>query len=141
MKDGNPQALPKLQVQSIPNMFPATLLTTLILALSVAANPIVQVRSSPITLPISRRVNETSARNLLKHDLQRAKALKARAKAILGGELSLEEAAIVNEPVDNQVVSYIATVGVGSPATECSSIFLLPCFIAELTYLSRPTHR
>jgi len=107
-----------LQVPTHENMFPATLVTTLMLALCVAANPIVQLRSSPITLPISRRVNETSARNLLKHDLQRVKALKARAKAILGGDLTVEEAAIVNEPVDNQVVSYIATVGVGSPATN-----------------------
>lgn len=98
-------------------MFPATLLTTLLLALSVTANPIVQVRNSRITLPLSRRVNTTSVHNLLQHDLNRVKALKARAKAIQGGELTFDEAAIINEPVDNQAVTYIASVGVGSPAT------------------------
>ncbi|KAJ3573547.1 hypothetical protein NP233_g2369 [Leucocoprinus birnbaumii] len=99
-------------------MFPTTLLTTLLLALSVAANPIVQVRDSRITLPLSRRVNTTSVHNLLQHDLNRVKAFKARAKAIQGGELTFDEEAIVNEPVDNQAVTYIATVGVGSPATS-----------------------
>jgi len=104
-------------------MFPTTILTALLLALSVAANPIVQVRNSPITLPLSRRINTTSIHNLLQHDLNRAKALKARSKAIHGGELTAEEAAIVNQPVDNQVVQYIATVGVGSPATTCALWF------------------
>ncbi|KAF9454183.1 aspartic peptidase A1 [Macrolepiota fuliginosa MF-IS2] len=98
-------------------MFPTTLLTTLLLALSVAATPVVQVRKSYVTLPLSRRVNTTSTHNLLKHDLQRVKALKARAKAASGADLTFEEAAIVNEPVDNQAVTYIASVGVGSPAT------------------------
>nr|AHA86292.1 aspartic protease 2 [Leucoagaricus gongylophorus] len=98
-------------------MFPTTLLTALLLALFVAAKPIVQVRDSPVTLPLSRRVNITSAQNLYQHDLNRVKAMKARAKVVLGDELTLEEAAIVNEPVDNQAVTYIASVGVGSPAT------------------------
>ncbi|KXN88844.1 Polyporopepsin [Leucoagaricus sp. SymC.cos] len=98
-------------------MFPTALLTTLLLALSVVANPIVQVRDSRITLPLSRRVNVTSAHNLLQHDVNRVKAMKARAKAVLGGELTFEEAAIVNQQVDNQAVTYIASVGVGSPAT------------------------
>lgn len=100
-------------------MFPTTLLTALLLALFVAAKPIVQVRDSPVTLPLSRRVNITSAQNLYQHDLNRVKAMKARAKVVLGDELTLEEAAIVNEPVDNQAVTYIASVGVGSPATTC----------------------
>ncbi|KAJ3567340.1 hypothetical protein NP233_g6431 [Leucocoprinus birnbaumii] len=99
-------------------MFPTTLLTTLLLALSVAANPIVQVRNSHVSLPLSRRLNVTSAHNLVQHDLRRAKALKARGKALSGAQLTPEEAAVVsNEPLDNQAVSYIASVGVGSPAT------------------------
>jgi cathepsin E len=101
-------------------MFPATLLTTLLLALSVAANPIVQFRNSPITLPVSRRINATSIHNILQQDQNRVKTLKARAKALQGGVLSPEEAAIVNEPVDNQAVSYLASVGVGTPATTCA---------------------
>jgi len=97
-------------------MFPKTLVTTLLLALSVAANPIVQVPNSRITLPLSRRVNATSAHNLLRHDVKRAAALKARAKAVLAG-LTFDENAIVNEPVDNQAVTYIASVPVGNPPT------------------------
>jgi cathepsin E len=99
-------------------MFSASFATIVLLALSAAATPLVQVRNSPITLPISRRVNATSAHNLLKHDIARVKALKARAKAIQGGA-NFEEAAIVNEPLENQAVTYIASVGVGSPATFC----------------------
>jgi len=104
-------------------MFPTITLTALLLALSVAASPVVQVRNSPITLPLSRRVNTTSTRNLLQHDVNRAKALKARSKLIHGGELTVEEAAVVNQPVDNQAVQYIASVGVGSPATTCTLWF------------------
>ena len=47
-------------------------------------------------------------------------ALKARAKAIQGDELTVEETAIVNQPVDNQIAVYIASVGVGSPPTYCT---------------------
>lgn len=100
-------------------MFSTAILTALLLALTVAASPVVQVRNSPITLPCLRRVNTTSARNLLHNDRQRAIALKAHPKAIDGGELTAEEAAIVNQPVDNQAVDYIASVGVGSPPTTC----------------------
>lgn len=99
-------------------MFPKTLVTTLLFALCVAANPIVQVPNSRITLPLSRRINATSAHNLLRHDVKRAAALKARAKAVLGG-LSFDDDAIVNEPVDNQAVTYIASVPVGNPPTTC----------------------
>ncbi|KAF9447010.1 acid protease [Macrolepiota fuliginosa MF-IS2] len=98
-------------------MFSTALLTTILLALSVAANPVVQVRNSHISLPLSRRLNTTSAHNLLRHDVQRVKALKARAKAALGGELSFEEAAVIDEQVDNQAVTYIASIGVGTPPT------------------------
>jgi len=97
-------------------MFPTTLLTTLVLALSVAANPVL-VNRSPVSLPLSRRLNLTSVHNLLRHDQTRAKALKARGSAKAAG-LSIQNAAVINEQIDNQAVTYIATVGVGSPATE-----------------------
>jgi len=96
-------------------MFPTTLLTTLLLALSVAANPVL-VNRSPVTLPLSRRLNLTSAHNLVRHDQTRAKALKTRGSARAAG-LSIQNAAVINEAVDNQAVTYIASVGVGSPAT------------------------
>ncbi|KIK03670.1 hypothetical protein K443DRAFT_94720 [Laccaria amethystina LaAM-08-1] len=87
-------------------MFPTTLLTTLFLALAVAANPIL-INQSPISLPLSRRLNLTSIDNLLKHDQARAKALKA---AGTGGVF--QSAAVVSEPIENQAVTYVASVGV-----------------------------
>ncbi|KAG1754954.1 aspartic peptidase domain-containing protein [Suillus paluster] len=85
-------------------MFPAaSLLTTLLLAMSIAASP-VEVRDSPITLPIARRLNTPSGTiNLLEHDQARAASLKNVGTSTL---LSPTEA-----------VSYVAAVGVGSPAT------------------------
>ncbi|TFK41838.1 aspartic protease [Crucibulum laeve] len=97
-------------------MFPTSLFTTLLLALTVAANPVLLPRSS-VTLPLSRRVNVTSVHNLVRHDVTRAKALKARGLAKANG-FSVD--AVINEQVDNQAVTYVASVGVGSPATTYS---------------------
>ncbi|KAJ3503190.1 hypothetical protein NLJ89_g8548 [Agrocybe chaxingu] len=97
-------------------MFPTTLLTALLLAFSVAANPVV-IDRPPVTLHLSRRVNVTSIHNLLRHDQARAKALKAKGAAKAAGT-TLDTRAIINEQVDNQAVTYIASVGVGSPATN-----------------------
>jgi cathepsin E len=96
-------------------MFPTTLLTTLLLALSVAANPVL-VNRSPVTLPIARRVNLTSVHNLVRHDQNRAKALKLKGAAKAAG-IPFQEAAVISEQVDNQAVTYVAAVNVGSPAT------------------------
>ncbi|KAF8808125.1 family A1 protease [Phlegmacium glaucopus] len=95
-------------------MVPATLLTTLLLALAVAANPIV-VKRSLVTLPISKRLNLTSLPNLLRND-------QARARAFKGETTSIQSDAVISSPADNQAVSYIASVGVGSPATTYSLI-------------------
>ncbi|KAG6842466.1 hypothetical protein C0991_007596 [Blastosporella zonata] len=102
-------------------MFPAaSLLITLVLALVVSANPIV-VNDSPVKLPLARRLNTTSVHNLIRHDLARAKYLRARGQAVAQGQTldaaDAAAAAVINESVDNQVVTYIASVGVGSPAT------------------------
>ncbi|KAG6873223.1 hypothetical protein C0995_001577 [Termitomyces sp. Mi166 len=95
-------------------MFAASsLLATLLLALAVSANPLV-VRDSPVKLPLARRLNVTSVHNLVRHDLARAKHLRTRGEALTKG---FSQDAIINESVDNQVVSYIASIGVGSPAT------------------------
>lgn len=98
-------------------MFSASLLTTILLTLSVAANPVV-VNRSPVTLPISRRTNFTSVHNLLRHDQNRAKFLKAKGAAKAAG-LPFQQDFDINEVVQNQAVSYVAFVGVGSPATTC----------------------
>ncbi|KAG6868337.1 hypothetical protein C0993_004828 [Termitomyces sp. T159_Od127] len=100
-------------------MFPASLLSTLLLVLTVSANPIV-VRESQVKLPLARRLNVTSVHNLLRHDVARAKFLRARAEAKLSGAFDFDTRAVINEQVDNQAVTYIASVGVGtlSPATN-----------------------
>ncbi|KAG1864670.1 aspartic peptidase domain-containing protein [Suillus subalutaceus] len=92
-------------------MFPAaSLLTTLLLALSIAASP-VEIRNSPITLPIARRLNTSGGTiNLLQHDQSRAAALKNVGESTLSRRTG-------SITVTNDAVSYIAAVGVGSPAT------------------------
>ncbi|KAG6877491.1 hypothetical protein C0993_006761 [Termitomyces sp. T159_Od127] len=97
-------------------MFPASLLSTLLLVFTVSANPII-VRESQVKLPLARRLNVTSVHNLLRHDVARAKFLRARAEAKLSGAFDFDTRAVINEQVDNQAVTYIASVGVGSPAT------------------------
>ncbi|KAG2032340.1 aspartic peptidase domain-containing protein, partial [Suillus americanus] len=98
-----------LQHRSI--MFPAaSLLTTLLLALSIAASP-VEIRDSPITLPIARRLNTSGGTiNILQHDQSRAAALKNVGESTLNRRAG-------SIAVTNDAVGYIAAVGVGSPAT------------------------
>jgi len=98
-------------------MLAPSLLSTLLLALAVAAtpvHPVVTVRDSPVTLPISRRLNKANVRNLYRHDLKRANALKGR----VSGQASVLSG-LASTPADNVVGSYIASVGVGSPPTQC----------------------
>ncbi|KAG6877473.1 hypothetical protein C0992_009901 [Termitomyces sp. T32_za158] len=94
-------------------MISASLLPILYLVLTVSANPIV-VRESQAKLPLARRLNVTSVHNLLRHDVDRTKFLRARAEAKLCGASTQ---AVINEPVDNQALMYVASIGVGSPAT------------------------
>jgi cathepsin E len=97
----------------------ATLLTTVLLALAVAADPII-VKRSLVKLPISRRINVTSV-NILQHDQLRAKALRAKGEARIAGTLHSDRAVISSQAV-NIAVTYIASVGVGSPATQCKRL-------------------
>ncbi|KAG2350726.1 acid protease [Suillus weaverae] len=92
-------------------MFPAaSLLTILLLALSIAGSPF-EVGNSPITLPIARRLNTSGGTiNLLQHDQARAAALKDHS-------ISTHDRRAGSIPVTNNAVTYIAAVGVGSPAT------------------------
>jgi len=101
--------IPKFKHSTI--MFPfASLLTTLLLALSIAASP-VEVRNSPVTLAVARTLNlQGGTVNLLQHDQARAASLMDRTS------LSRRTGSI---PVTNEAVSYIAQVGVGSPPTTC----------------------
>ncbi|KAG1754953.1 aspartic peptidase domain-containing protein [Suillus paluster] len=92
-------------------MFPAaSLLAILLLALSIAGSP-VEVRNSPITIPIVRRLNTSGGTiNLSQHDKARVAAIKDRSASTLNRRAG-------NIPVINEAVSYIAQVGIGSPAT------------------------
>ncbi|KAG6837331.1 hypothetical protein H0H93_011426 [Arthromyces matolae] len=92
------------------------LLFSLVLALTVSGNPVV-VREPLVKSQLTRRLNITSIHNLVRHDVARAKFLRARAEAKLRGESDFDPRAVVEEQVDNQAVTYIASVGVGSPAT------------------------
>nr|GAT57455.1 aspartic proteinase [Mycena chlorophos] len=96
-------------------MLVLSLLPTVLLALRVAASPApVVVRENLISLPLSRKFNLDGSLNFAEQDAKRARALKANGHAKSSG---LSSDAVVSEPVSNQVVSYIASVGVGSPAT------------------------
>ncbi|KAI0741300.1 acid protease [Daedaleopsis nitida] len=88
---------------------------SLLLALTlVDATPVVQMRDSRVSLSIAKKFNFTGSSTILARDQARAKFLQAKAKARLSGvPLSSD---VVSTPADNQVVSYIAEVGVGNPA-------------------------
>ncbi|KAI9070295.1 acid protease [Trametes sanguinea] len=93
-------------------------------AAAVAAKPVV-IRKSPVTLPIARRINATSAPDLLKIDQARAKVLKQQGLAAGKGSASLRKTAkdaVFNLPVTNGAVDYTASVGVGTPPTQYNLI-------------------
>ena len=93
-------------------MLSASLLTTLILALSITASPI-EVHNSFITLPIARRLNTfNSTINISQQDNARVEALTARFASPL-------DRRNFNKPILNQGIAYTVTVGVGSPDTNC----------------------
>ncbi|KAJ7865374.1 family A1 protease [Mycena olivaceomarginata] len=89
-----------------------TLLPAILLALRVAAGPVL-ADESVITLDISRRFNFTGG-SVVQSDLARINAVKNRSAAKSGRNAR----AVISEPVDNRALTYIATVGVGSPATS-----------------------
>ena len=93
-------------------MFSAkSLVALLTLALSVAATPVAS-RDGHVTLSFAKHVNATGTLNLLAQDQARARFLKNRGSRHLEGR----DGSI---PVTNEAVSYLAAVGVGSPATTC----------------------
>ena len=89
-----------------------TILHAFIATSNVAAVPV----TSPVTLQLSRLVNEKGIRNFIVHD-------QARAKSILEKDLG---SGVVSTPLTSLAVSYIATIDVGSPPTSCMCTSLLP---------------
>lgn len=84
------------------------LLSTLFLA--VAAQPIWPGLSFA-KLPFAKCFS-TGTTNLVKHDQLRVKTLVAKAQG-------LEDPGVINSQATNRAVFYLASVGVGSPATYC----------------------
>lgn len=99
-------------------MFSASaLISTLLLAFAVSANPIV-VRDSLVRLPFAKQVNITGIGHILANDQSRAAALRSIGEARASGK-QLQKDAVISVPAQNQAVTYVASVGVGSPATTC----------------------
>lgn len=94
-------------------MFPAAALTSmLMLALSVAANP-VTVRETLVSLPFAKHINSTGSADIVKQDQARIKQLLANAEARKTGATLSADASVSSISVTNDAVSYVASVGVG----------------------------
>ena len=89
-------------------MFGSGFIATLTLAIAVAANPLVQVRDTPVTLSIAKRFNFTGSATLIERDQARASGLRKLAEAKLNGKL--DERAVISVPVTNGLVDYTANV-------------------------------
>lgn len=84
-------------------VFASSFITFLTLALTGAATPVV-TPGSYVRLPFVKVVNTTGFANIVKNDLARIKALKARSTPVVF------ESRASSEPVTNDIVSYIAAV-------------------------------
>ena len=82
-------------------MFPKALLNTVLLALVLAANPAFALFKTPIIKKYA-----SGKADILQHDQARA------------GRFATSSS--INTPATNRAVSYIATVGIGSPPTNCT---------------------
>ncbi|KAG6329087.1 hypothetical protein ID866_10002 [Astraeus odoratus] len=93
----------------------APLLATVLLALSIQASPI-EVRTSPITLAVAKRISTGGGpRKLLERDQARAASLRCSTKDATSETFDSDDDSI---PVTNIAAnSYVASVGVGSPPT------------------------
>lgn len=114
-------------------MFTTTSFSIIVLAvLNVVASPTHAVRESSVTLPFAKVVNVTSPAHLIRHGQARARFLRDKAQAKQHG---LSSDAVVSAPAENEAVSYVANVAVGSPATTCTSN-LLSRFVLHYTQFS-----
>ena len=92
-------------------MVAASFLSTLFLALAVAAGPVERKAFSSKSLHFTKRVKH--CRNIVKQDSTRQEHLVA------SNYRDLKNRAVINSPAENRAVTYVASVGVGSPATNC----------------------
>ncbi|KAF8622637.1 hypothetical protein AX15_006885 [Amanita polypyramis BW_CC] len=96
-----------------------TLLSTVLLALALVAtaNPIAP-RSSYTKLSLSRHLNFTGVHNVMQRDQARVRQLLAKANGQHYPSTSIR----IDEPITNQIVTYVASVGVGTPPTTYNLI-------------------
>jgi len=92
------------------------LLLTLLHAFITTSNAAAVPVHNPVTLQLSRLVNERGIHNLVAHDQARAKAMREKALGPQGTDSS---------PLIPEAVAYVAMVGVGSPSTPCMCTSLL----------------
>lgn len=92
-----------------------SLLALITLALSAAANTVIIDRSPVLSVPLTRIQNFNSGHNLVDAGLIRAQNFKDRITARDLGEFRKRQSV----PVSNEDTIYIASMGVGEPATEC----------------------
>ena len=85
----------------------------------------------PIRLPFAKRINQTSIKNVLKIDRASARAAAHMARFGMRTSAPVSRRDTIDEPVDDQAVSYVASVGIGSPATQCQFHFHLVAFCME----------
>ncbi|KAJ7509624.1 acid protease [Mycena galericulata] len=90
-------------------MLALTLLPAILLALRVATGSVL-VEDSFVSLPISRRFNFTGSATIAQQDLARVQAIKSRKSSIPSRQA-------ISKPVKNSFGYYVASVGVGIPAT------------------------
>jgi cathepsin E len=100
-------------------MFPTTWFIVVLISSFTVTGNIIRANRSPITFPLAKRVNLTSIHNLVRNDQARAKRLKAQGSSKASG---LNVDAVIDSSADNLVFSYVATVGIGIPATDYSLI-------------------
>ncbi|KAJ4486699.1 family A1 protease [Lentinula edodes] len=93
---------------------PTLLLGAVTIVLTVVASPVVIDRSPILSIPLTKIHNITSGHNLVASGLARAQNFKDRAQAHDLAAIKKRQA----EPVINEVVSYIASVGVGASDTQ-----------------------
>jgi hypothetical protein len=87
---------------------------------SIFTNP-----NSKYSLPFAVKINATGFRNIVDADRARAATLSRHAE----GGFALRDGHLVN--VANGAVIYLASVGVGSPQTQCTCI--LVCLLFSFT--------
>lgn len=94
------------------------LLILLLLAAGVSSKPIVSRDAPRVILPFAtkRGTARNGGLNMADAGRERAKALRAQANANANANGRRDDASV---DVSNSGVTYVASVGVGSPATQC----------------------